>query len=62
MGPLSQRHGRATEYAQPDTDLWTVPDLMDFDYYVSEDERRMRASQAERKSIVERDRRLYREQ
>lgn len=62
MGPLSQRHGRATEDAQPDTDHWTVPDLMDFDYYVSEDERRMRASQAERKSIVERDRRLYREQ
>lgn len=62
MGPLSERHGRGAEHAEPDTDLWTVPDLIDFDYYVNEDERRVRASQTERKSLVERDRRLYREQ
>lgn len=62
MGPRFQRHGRIAEHEEPDTDVWTVPDLIDFDYYVDEDERRMRASQAERKSILERDRRLYREQ
>ncbi len=62
MGHLSEGHGRASEHAEPDTDLWTVPDLIDFDYYVSEDERRLRGSQATRKPVVERDRWLYREQ
>lgn len=62
MSSLSERYGRAEDHAEPDTDLWTVPDLIDFDYYVNEDERRLRGSQAERKFIVERDRRLYREQ
>jgi hypothetical protein len=62
MDPLFQRHGRVAEPAEPNTDFWTVPDLLDFDYYVNEDERRLRESTAARKPLVERDRRLYREQ
>ncbi len=38
---------------------WTVSDLIDFDYYVDEDERALRDSPAVRKRLVERDRSLY---
>jgi len=42
-------------------DRWTVPDLIDFDYYVDEDERLLRDKPGERKRLQERDRRLFRE-
>jgi hypothetical protein len=38
---------------------WTVPDLIDFDYYAEEDERLAREQPSERKRLSERDRRLY---
>lgn len=40
---------------------WQVPDLIDFDYYVADDERKAREEPAERKRLSERDRRLYKE-
>lgn len=47
--------------AEPDTNRWRLPDLLDFDYYVDSDEQRMREDPSERKRLAERDRRLYRE-
>ncbi|MCF7984525.1 MAG: DUF2868 domain-containing protein [Thiohalocapsa sp.] len=44
-----------------DSGRWSVSDLIDFDYYIDEDERLMRESASERKRLVERDRRLYRD-
>lgn len=41
---------------------WQVPDLIDFDYYVDEDERLLREHPAERRHLAERDRHLYKEQ
>jgi len=38
---------------------WTVPDLIDFDYYVDEDERLLRETPAVRRRLAERDRSLY---
>ena len=38
---------------------WTVPDLIDFDYFVDEDERSMGTSPSQRERLTERDRRLY---
>ncbi|AGA91835.1 Protein of unknown function (DUF2868) [Thioflavicoccus mobilis 8321] len=38
---------------------WTVADLIDFDYYVDEDERALREKPAVRKRLAERDRALY---
>ena len=60
MAPLSRRHDPSPE-AQPETasNRWTVPDLIDFDYYVDADERAMRESPAERKRLAARDRGLY---
>jgi hypothetical protein len=43
------------------SDRWTVPDLIDFDYYVDEDERLLRDKPGERKRLQERDRHLFRE-
>lgn len=40
---------------------WRVPDLIDFDYYVDEDERLLHEHPAQRKPLAERDRRLYKE-
>ena len=48
--------------AEPDTERWQLPDLLDFDYYVDRDEEKLRTDPAERKRLTERDRRLYREQ
>jgi hypothetical protein len=66
MDPLSPqygaRHGESDTSPEPDTYRWSVADLVDFDYYVDEDERLSRASAAERKRLTERDRRIYREQ
>ena len=47
--------------AEPETERWKLPDLLDFDYYVDRDEDKLRADPAERKRLAERDRRLYRE-
>lgn len=47
---------------KPERLRWQVPDLIDFDYYVAEDEQRIRERPAERKRLAERDRRLYKEQ
>ena len=47
---------------KPGTLRWQVPDLIDFDYYVDEDERLLREHPAERKRLSERDRHLYKEQ
>ena len=60
MDLRSPQHDLALE-SQPQTESprWTVPDLIDFDYYVDADERAMRASPAERKRLKERDRGLY---
>lgn len=38
---------------------WTVADLIDFDYYVDEDERILREKPAVRRELAERDRSLY---
>ncbi|MBK1701151.1 DUF2868 domain-containing protein [Thiococcus pfennigii] len=38
---------------------WTVADLIDFDYYVDEDERALREKPGLRKQLAERDRALY---
>ena len=62
MAPFATHDGQTAEYQDIDTDRWTVPDLMDFDYYVDEDERLAHESAAQRKRLQERDRRLYREQ
>jgi hypothetical protein len=62
MDPLTHRQGRRDEQQESDTDRWSVADLIDFDYYVDEDERLSRQSSAERKRLAERDRRLYLEQ
>jgi hypothetical protein len=60
MDSLSRRHDPLPE-AHPETasDRWTVPDLIDFDYYVDDDEQGTRNDPAERKRLAERDRRLY---
>ena len=62
MAPFATHDGHTAEYQDIDTDRWTVPDLMDFDYYVDDDERLAHESAAQRKRLQERDRRLYREQ
>jgi hypothetical protein len=62
MAPFATHDGQTAEYQDIDTDRWTVPDLMDFDYYVDDDERLAHESAAQRKRLQERDRRLYREQ
>ncbi len=62
MDPLTHRQGRRDEQQESDTDRWSVSDLIDFDYYVDEDERLSRQSPAERKRLAERDRHLYLEQ
>jgi hypothetical protein len=38
---------------------WTVPDLIDFDYYIDADERAMHERPADRERLTERDRGLY---
>ncbi len=60
MDPLSQRNDQ-TPKAKPETESnsWTVPDLIDFDYYVDADERAMRERPAERDRLADRDRKLY---
>ncbi|MBK5929655.1 DUF2868 domain-containing protein [Halochromatium salexigens] len=45
-----------------DTLRWQVPDLIDFDYYVDEDERLLHEQPAQRKYLAERDRHLYKDQ
>ncbi|MBK5941579.1 DUF2868 domain-containing protein [Halochromatium roseum] len=40
---------------------WQVPDLIDFDYYVDEDERLLREHPAERRHLAERDRAIYKD-
>ena len=52
----------ATDSAAPPeagSNHWTVPDLIDFDYYVDADERALRAHPTERQHLAERDRKLY---
>lgn len=61
MDPLNHRQRRMNTHQESKTDRWSVPDLIDFDYYVDEDERLARESSTERKRIAERDRRLYRD-
>lgn len=46
---------------KPGSLRWQVPDLIDFDYFVGEDERLLREHPAERKRLAERDRRLYKD-
>ncbi len=60
MDLLSRRQDPSPA-AQPETESnrWTVPDLIDFDYYIDADERAMHERPAERKRLKERDRRLY---
>lgn len=60
MDPLSRRHDPSPEAQRGiASDRWTVPDLIDFDYYVDGDEREIREHPAERKRLAERDRALY---
>ncbi|KAA6186652.1 DUF2868 domain-containing protein [Thiohalocapsa marina] len=61
MDPFNRPRGDADIPVEPDSDQWSVPDLIDFDYFVNEDERRARESAAERRRLAERDRGLYRE-
>lgn len=65
MDPKLPRPATTPAPASPASDdqagRWAVPDLIDFDYYVDADERRLREDSAERKRLAERDRRLYRE-
>jgi len=53
LDPLPEAHPESA------SDRWTVPDLIDFDYYVDGDEQEIRNDPAERKRLAERDRRLY---
>jgi hypothetical protein len=47
-------------HGAPDTDRhWTVADLIDFEYYLDADERRLREQPAARKALSDRDRTLY---
>jgi hypothetical protein len=47
-------------HGAPDTDRqWTVADLIDFEYYLDADERRLREEPAARKALSDRDRTLY---
>ena len=62
MAPFTHRHGQADAHSEPESDRWSVPDLIDFDYYVDEDERLAHASVTERKRLEARDRRLYRDE
>lgn len=55
-------HQTRTLAGKPKALRWQVPDLIDFDYYVDEDEQRVREKPAERKRLAERDRKLYKEQ
>ncbi len=41
---------------------WRVPDLIDFDYYVDEDERLLHEQPTQRKHLADRDRQLYKDQ
>jgi hypothetical protein len=61
MDPLSPRYDPSPGRAQPPAkrDRWTVPDLIDFDYYVDGDEREIHEHPSERPGLAERDRRLY---
>ena len=60
MDPLTRRPQSPSPVPEPDTSRWTVPDLIDFDYYVEADERELREGGAEaRKHLAERDRKLY---
>jgi hypothetical protein len=60
MSPLSQRHAPSLERPpQAESDRWTVPDLIDFDYYIDADEQDIRDRPGERRRLAERDRRLY---
>ena len=58
--PAPQQTGTRT--SKPGILRWQVPDLIDFDYYVGEDEQRVREKPAQRKRLAERDRSLYKEQ
>jgi hypothetical protein len=47
-------------HGAPDTDRhWTVADLIDFEYFLDADERRLREEPAARKALSDRDRTLY---
>lgn len=60
MDSLFRRpHRSPAPHPKPGPSRWTVPDLIDFDYYVDADEQALRASPAARKRLAERDRRLY---
>jgi hypothetical protein len=61
MEPDRHNPQRAATSREAGPERWSVGDLIDFDYYVDEDERLARASVAERNRLIERDRRLYRE-
>ncbi len=60
MAPLNRRHDPSPA-ARPETakHRWTVPDLIDFDYYIDDDERAMHGRPNERRRLTERDRGLY---
>ncbi|TVQ90655.1 MAG: DUF2868 domain-containing protein [Chromatiaceae bacterium] len=59
MAPLLRRTDPDIGDALSPRQGWTVPDLIDFDYFVDEDEHVLRANPAERKRFADRDRRLY---
>jgi hypothetical protein len=61
MNPLSRRQdpSHAAQPKKTKSNRWTVPDLIDFDFYVDADEQAMRDRPEERKRLAERDRRLY---
>ena len=60
MDLLSRRHNPSPA-ARPETESnrWTVPNLIDFDYYIDFDEQAMHEHFTERKRLTERDRGLY---
>lgn len=60
MTPDSRRQ-HLSPSAEPyaESSRWTVPDLIDFDYYIDADDQTMRERPAERAGLSERDRRLY---
>lgn len=58
---LAPLKNRASD-GKPGPLRWRVPDLIDFDYYVAEDEQRIHDHPAERKRLAERDRRLYKDE
>jgi hypothetical protein len=57
LSPLKSASSPTASAARDDR--WTVADLIDFDYYIDQDERTLREKPGTRRTLAERDRALY---